>query len=57
MRTGRIRYGLRAASRRHVLDLAAPDVATALGHHHDTSVRSTVEAGTTWAGYAPGRQT
>ncbi len=46
--------GRTAAIRQHVLDLPAPIVATALGYHHNTTTRHTAEAGTTWAGYAPG---
>ncbi|HWS35340.1 MAG TPA: hypothetical protein VN408_21710 [Actinoplanes sp.] len=46
--------GRAAAIRQYVLDTPAPIVATALGYHHVTTARLAAEAGTTWAGYAPG---
>jgi integrase len=48
--------GRGAAIRQHVLDMPAPIVADALGHHHVTTTRLTPppQAGTTWNRYAPG---
>lgn len=46
--------GRGAAIRQHVLDMAAPVVADALGYHHVTTIRLATHAGATWSRYAPG---
>lgn len=46
--------GRSAAIRQHVLDMPAPIVAHALGHHHVTTAKLATQAGATWSRYAPG---
>jgi len=43
-----------AAIRELVLQMPPPVVAQALGYHHNSTTRIAAEAGTPWAGYAPG---
>ena len=43
-----------SAIRQHVLEMPAPVVADALGHHHVTTAKLAAQAGATWSRYASG---
>jgi len=46
--------GRTAAIQQHMLTMATPVVADALGYHPVTTTKIATQAGTTWSRYAPG---